>query len=78
MPLFRRIWIASVLSNLGFLFLSVGTAWQMTALTAQAGMVTLVQTALMLPMMLLCRYRPAPWPTCTTGAGSAWFRWRCR
>lgn len=53
MPLFRRIWIASVLSNLGFLFLSVGTAWQMTALTAQAGMVTLVQTALMLPMMLL-------------------------
>lgn len=52
-PLFLRIWIASVLSNLGFLFLSVGTAWEMTALTPAAGMVALVQTALMLPMTLL-------------------------
>lgn len=52
-PLFRRIWLASVLSNLGFLFLSVGAAWQMTALTPRADMVALVQTAFMVPMTLL-------------------------
>lgn len=52
-PLFRRIWLASVLSNLGFLFLAVGSAWQMTALTPQAEMVALVQTALMVPMTFL-------------------------
>jgi len=52
-PLFRRIWFASVLSNLGYMFLSVGTGWQMTALTSDAGMVALVQTAMMVPMTLL-------------------------
>jgi MFS family permease len=52
-PLFRRIWLASLMSNLGFMFLAVGAAWQMTLLTPQADMVALVQTALMLPMMML-------------------------
>lgn len=52
-PLFRRIWVASVLSNLGYMFLSVGTGWEMTSLTADAGMVALVLTAMMLPMTLL-------------------------
>jgi len=52
-PLFRNIWLASLLSNLGFMFLSVGAGWQMTLLTPRADMVALVQTALMLPMMLL-------------------------
>lgn len=52
-PLFRRIWGASLLSNLGFMILSVAAAWTMTLLTASANMVALVQTALMLPMMLL-------------------------
>src|SRR5690606_5961564 len=52
-PLFRRIWLASLLSNLGFMFLAVAAAWQMTLLTPQADMVALVQTALMSPMMLL-------------------------
>ena len=51
--LFRRIWLASLLSNLGFMFLSVGSGWAMTLLTTKADMVALVQTALMLPMMLL-------------------------
>ncbi|HET9628370.1 MAG TPA: MFS transporter [Novosphingobium sp.] len=51
--LFRNIWLASLLSNLGFMFLSVGAGWQMTLLTTRAEMVALVQTALMLPMMLL-------------------------
>lgn len=53
LPVFRRIWIASLLSNFGFMILSVGAAWTMTLLTATAEMVALVQTALMLPMMLL-------------------------
>lgn len=53
LAVFRRIWLASLLSNLGYMFLSVGAAWQMTLLTPKADMVALVQTALMLPMMLL-------------------------
>lgn len=52
-PLFRRIWIASLLSNLGFMLLSVGAAWTMTSIAPTADMVALVQTALMLPMMML-------------------------
>jgi len=52
-PLFRRIWLASLLSNLGFMILSVGAGWTMTELTTSADMIALIQTALMLPMMLL-------------------------
>jgi MFS family permease len=50
---YRRIWSASVLSNFGQLILGVGAAWEMTRLTSSAGMVALVQTALMLPSMLV-------------------------
>jgi MFS family permease len=52
-PTYRRIWAASVLSNFGQLILGVGAAWEMTRLTTSAGMVALVQTALMLPLMLV-------------------------
>lgn len=52
-PLFRRIWLGSLLSNLGLLIQGVGAAWAMTQLTAAADMVALVQTALMLPILLL-------------------------
>jgi len=52
-PVFRRIWTASVLSNFGQLILGVGAAWEMTRLTSSASMVALVQTALMLPLMLV-------------------------
>jgi MFS family permease len=51
--LFRRIWIASLLSNLGLMIQSVGAAWAMTQMTATADKVALVQTALMLPIMLI-------------------------
>lgn len=51
-PLFRRIWLASLMSNLGLLILGVGAAWAMTELTRAADKVALVQTALMLPIML--------------------------
>lgn len=50
---FRHIWLASVLSNLGVLIRSVGAAWAMTEMTSSADMVALVQTALMLPVMLI-------------------------
>jgi MFS family permease len=50
---FRRIWLASLLSNLGLLIQGVGAAWAMTQMTSSADMVALVQTALMLPIMLI-------------------------
>ncbi len=50
---FRRIWLASLLSNLGLLIQGVGAAWAMTQMTPSADKVALVQTALMLPVMLL-------------------------
>ena len=50
---YRRIWSASVISNFGQLILGVGAAWEMTRLTSSADMVALVQTALMLPLMLV-------------------------
>lgn len=50
---FRRIWTASVLSNFGQLFLGVGAAWEMTRLSSSPSMVALVQTAMMVPLMLV-------------------------
>jgi MFS family permease len=52
-PIFRRIWLASLLSNLGILIQGVGAAWAMTQMTSAADKVALVQTALMLPIMLI-------------------------
>lgn len=52
-PVFRRIWTASLLSNFGQLILGVGAAWEMTRLTSSPSMVALVQTAMMLPLMLV-------------------------
>jgi MFS family permease len=50
---FRRIWLASLLSNLGLLIQAVGAAWAMIQMTSSADKVALVQTALMLPVMLI-------------------------
>ena len=51
---FRNIWSASLLSNFGQLILGVGAAWEMTRLTDNSPtMVALVQSALMLPLMLV-------------------------
>jgi MFS family permease len=50
---FRQIWLASLLSNLGLLIQGVGAAWAMTQMTSSADKVALVQTALMLPVMLI-------------------------
>ncbi|MCB2047515.1 MAG: MFS transporter [Novosphingobium sp.] len=50
---FRNIWMASVFANFAQLFLGVGAAWQMTQMTGSPSMVALVQTAMMLPMVLV-------------------------
>ncbi|MET4022064.1 MFS transporter [Bradyrhizobium sp. S3.2.12] len=52
-PTFRRIWLASLLSNLGILIQGVGAAWAMTEMTSSADKVALVQTALLLPVMFI-------------------------
>ena len=52
LPVFRNIWIASLLSNFGGLIQSVGAAWLMLELTRQADMVALVQTSVALPVVL--------------------------
>lgn len=51
--IFRTIWTASLLSNFGQLILGVGAAWEMTRLTTSASMVAMVQTAMMLPLMIV-------------------------
>ncbi len=53
-PVFRRIWISSLFSNFGQLILGVGAAWEMTRLAPDdPSLVALVQTALMVPLMLV-------------------------
>lgn len=52
-PNFRRIWLASLLSNFGHLLLGVAASWEMTRLTSSPEMVAMVQTALMAPIMLI-------------------------
>lgn len=50
---FRRIWISSLFSNLGQQVLAVASAWTMLQITHAPYMVAMVQTASMLPIMLL-------------------------
>jgi MFS family permease len=51
---FRRIWLASLLTNFGLLIQGVGAAWSMVQMTGgRPDMVALVQTALMLPIFLV-------------------------
>ncbi|MGY3473540.1 MFS transporter [Bradyrhizobium ottawaense] len=50
---FRRVWFGSLVSNLGMLVQGVAAAWTMTQMTSSADKVSLVQTALMLPVMLI-------------------------
>lgn len=52
-PAFRRIWLASLLSYPGILIQYVSAAWAMTQMTSSADKVALVQTALMLPVMVI-------------------------
>jgi MFS family permease len=51
--LFRRVWLASLTSNLGLMVMGVGAAWAMTEMTNSPDMVALVQASLMLPIALV-------------------------
>jgi MFS family permease len=52
-PLFRALWIASLVSNVGTWVQNVASTWQMTTLTSSALLVALMQTATALPIFLL-------------------------
>ncbi|MCH8686615.1 MFS transporter [Pedomonas mirosovicensis] len=52
-PVFRALWIATVVSNIGTWMHDVGAGWLMTSLSADPLMVALVQAATTLPMFLL-------------------------
>lgn len=52
-PLFRTLWIAAVVSNVGIWMQEIAAAWLMTSLTSAPLMVALVQTATSLPIVLL-------------------------
>src|SRR5690606_21200268 len=58
-PLYRGIWIANLLSNLGFLIQSVGASWLMLELTSSPRQVAFVQTSITLPIMLLALFAGA-------------------
>src|ERR1700704_3092674 len=50
---FRRIWLASLVSHLWLLIQGAGASWALPQMTSSADKVALVQTALMLPVMLI-------------------------
>ena len=52
-PLFRAMWTAALVSNIGTWMQNVGAAWLMTSLTSSALLVALVQTATALPVVLV-------------------------
>lgn len=49
---FRKLWSATLASNLGGLIQAVGAGWMMTTLTSSNAMVALVQSATTLPIVL--------------------------
>jgi MFS family permease len=52
-PLFRSLWIASVISYVGTWMQNVGAGWMMTQLTLSPLMISLVQAATTLPVFLV-------------------------
>lgn len=52
-PIFRAVWIASLVSNFGGLIQSVGASWMMMSLSRSEQMVALVQASVTLPILLL-------------------------
>src|SRR6476469_142024 len=51
--LFRSLWIATVISNIGTWMQDVGAGWLMTSLSSSPSLVALVEAADSLPVMLL-------------------------
>src|SRR5215467_5492733 len=52
-PLFRSLWFAAVISYTGRWMQNVGAGWLMTQLTTSPFMVSMVQSAMMLPVFLV-------------------------
>jgi MFS family permease len=52
-PVFRALWIAALVSNVGYWMQSVGAVWQVGSEGGSAAQVALVQTAVSLPVVLL-------------------------
>lgn len=52
-PVFRSVWTASVVSNIGTWMQTVGAAWLMTSLTTSPLLVALMQAAASLPVFLV-------------------------
>lgn len=52
-PVFRALWIATLVSNIGTWMHDIGAGWLMTSLSPSPVMVALVQTATTLPVFLL-------------------------
>lgn len=52
-PVFRSIWIASVVSNTGTWMQDLGASWLMTSLTDRAFLIAMVQVAVTAPVFLL-------------------------
>ena len=57
--LFRDIWVANNISNLGGLIQAVGAAWMMTSISTSENMVALVQASTTLPIMLFSLFSGA-------------------
>src|SRR5258705_13270417 len=51
--LFRSLWIATIVSNIGTWMQDVGAGWLMTSLSSSPSMVALVEAADSFPLMLL-------------------------
>lgn len=52
-PVFRALWIATLMSNIGTWMHDIGAGWLMTSLSPSPVMVALVQTATTMPVFLL-------------------------
>lgn len=52
-PLFRALWLASLVSNIGVWMQNVGAAWLMTSLSPSPLLVALMQAATSLPVLFL-------------------------
>lgn len=61
-PVFRALWIAQFVSNLGTWMQTVGAQWMLVDDPRAAVLVPLVQTATTLPVMLLA-LPSGCWPT---------------
>src|SRR6187549_3269395 len=51
-PVYRALWIATLVSNFGALIQGVAASWLMTTIAASPDMVALVQASTTLPVML--------------------------